>query len=62
MDDIDAIAVTNNPGLIGALLVAVNFAKSLAYAYQKPLIPVNHIKGHAAAAYLSNPDLPRTLL
>ena len=52
MDDIDAIAVTNNPGLIGALLVAVNFAKSLAYAYQKPLIPVNHIKGHIAANYI----------
>ena len=57
MDDIDAIAVTNNPGLIGALLVAVNFAKSLAYAYQKPLIPVNHIKGHIAANYICHPEL-----
>ena len=57
MDDIDAVAVTNNPGLIGALLVAVNFAKSLAYAYGKPLIPVNHIKGHIAANYICHSDL-----
>lgn len=57
MDDIDAIAVTSNPGLIGALLVAVNFAKSLAYSYNKPLIPVNHIKGHIAANYICHPDL-----
>ena len=57
MDDIDAVAVTNNPGLIGALLVAVNFAKSLAYSYHKPLIPVNHIKGHIAANYICHPDL-----
>lgn len=51
MDDIDAIAVTNCPGLIGALLVGVNFAKSLAYTYRKPLIPVHHIKAHIAAIY-----------
>ncbi len=51
MDDIDAIAVTNCPGLIGALLVGVNFAKSLAYTYRKPLIPVHHIKAHIAATY-----------
>lgn len=57
MDDIDAIAVTSNPGLIGALLVAVNFAKSLAYSYNKPLIPVNHIKGHIAANYICHPEL-----
>ena len=57
MDDIDAVAVTNNPGLIGALLVAVNFAKSLAYSYGKPLIPVNHIKGHIAANYICHPEL-----
>ena len=57
MDDIDAIAVTNNPGLIGALLVAVNFAKSLALTYHKPLIPVNHIKGHIAANYICHPAL-----
>ncbi len=52
MADIDAVAVTRNPGLIGALLVGVNFAKALALAYGKPLIPVDHIKGHIAATYL----------
>lgn len=57
MDDIDAVAVTSNPGLIGALLVGVNFAKSLAYSYRKPLIPVNHIKGHIAANYICHEDL-----
>ncbi len=57
LGDIGAIAVTANPGLIGALLVGVNFAKSLAFANNIPLVPVNHIHGHVAAAYLSNPDL-----
>ena len=57
LSDIDAIAVTAFPGLIGALLVGVNFAKSLAYANNIPLVAVNHIHGHVAAAYLSNPDL-----
>ena len=52
MDDIDAVAVTANPGLIGALLVGVNFAKALAVANNKPLIPVDHIKGHIATCYL----------
>ncbi len=51
LDDIDAVAVTNCPGLIGALLVGVNFAKSLAYSINKPLIPVHHIRGHIAANY-----------
>ena len=55
--DVGAIAVTAAPGLIGALLVGVNFAKSLAYANGIPLVPVNHIKAHVAAAYLSDPDL-----
>lgn len=55
--DIGAIAVTSHPGLIGALLVGVNFAKSLAYAKKIPLVPVNHIHGHVAAAYLSHPTL-----
>ena len=55
--DIGAIAVTSHPGLIGALLVGVNFAKSLAYANRIPLISVNHIHAHVAAAYLSVPDL-----
>ena len=55
--DIDAIAVTAFPGLIGALLVGVNFAKSLAYANKIPLVAINHIHGHVAAVYLSNPEL-----
>lgn len=57
MEDIDAIAVTSTPGLIGALLVGVSFAKGLAYTYNKPLIPVNHIMGHIAACYLCHEDL-----
>ena len=59
MDDIDAVAVTANPGLIGALLVGVNFAKALALSYGKPLIPVDHVKGHIAACYLTNEEPPR---
>lgn len=55
--DIDAIAVTSGPGLIGALLVAVNFAKSLAYANGIPLVPVDHIKGHIAANYITSKAL-----
>ena len=51
------MAVTAFPGLIGALLVGVNFAKSLAYAKNIPLVAVNHIKAHVAAAYLSAPTL-----
>ena len=57
LDGIDAIAVTANPGLIGALLVGVNFAKALAFANNKPLIPVNHIKGHVAANYFVHEGL-----
>ena len=55
--DIDAIAVTYGAGLLGALLVGVSFAKALAYALNKPLIAVNHIRGHLAAAYLDEPEL-----
>lgn len=55
--DIDAIAVTYAPGLIGAVLVGVNFAKAAALAMNKPLIPVHHIRGHIAANYLAYPDL-----
>lgn len=55
--DIDAIGVTSHPGLIGALLVGTNFAKGLAYSYNKPLIAVDHIKGHVAANYYSYPEL-----
>ena len=57
LDEIDGIAVTYAPGLIGALLVGVNFAKSLALAKQKPLIPVHHLRGHIAANYLTHPAL-----
>lgn len=55
--DIDAVAVTYAPGLIGAVLVGVNFAKAAAFAMGKPLIPVHHIRGHIAANYLAYPDL-----
>ena len=55
--DIDAVAVTYGPGLIGALLVAVNFAKSVAYALGRPLIPVHHLRGHIAANYIAFPAL-----
>ena len=52
LSDVECIAVTSHPGLIGALLVGVNFAKSLAYANDIPLVAVNHVKAHVAAAYL----------
>jgi N6-L-threonylcarbamoyladenine synthase len=55
--DIDAVAVTYAPGLIGAVLVGVNFAKAAAMSLGKPLIPVHHIRGHIAANYLAYPDL-----
>ena len=55
--DIDAIAVTYAPGLIGAVLVGVNFAKAAALALNKPLIPVHHIRGHIAANYIAYPEL-----
>lgn len=55
--EIDAVAVTYAPGLIGAVLVGVNFAKAAALALNKPLIPVHHIKGHIAANYLAYPEL-----
>ena len=55
--DIDAVAVTYAPGLIGALLVGVNFAKAAAMALNVPLVPVHHIKGHVAANYIAYPEL-----
>lgn len=55
--DIDAIAVTYGPGLVGALLVGVSTAKALAYALKKPLVPVNHIKGHIMANFVAHHDL-----
>ncbi|MBQ7119089.1 MAG: tRNA (adenosine(37)-N6)-threonylcarbamoyltransferase complex transferase subunit TsaD [Oscillospiraceae bacterium] len=56
-EEIDAVAVTFAPGLIGALLVGVGFAKALAFALGKPLIPVHHIRGHIAANYIAFPEL-----
>ena len=56
-DDIDAVAVTFAPGLIGAVLVGVNFAKAAALAMGKPLVSVHHIRGHIAANYIAYPDL-----
>ena len=55
--DIDYIAVTYAPGLVGALLVGVSAAKALSYALKKPLIPVHHIRGHICANYIEHPDL-----
>jgi len=57
IDDVDAVAVTFAPGLIGAVLVGVNFAKGLAYSAGKPLVPVHHLRGHIAALYLTHPEL-----
>ena len=57
LDDIDAIAVTQGAGLVGALLVGVTSAKALSYATKKPLIAVNHIKGHIAANFIAHKDL-----
>ena len=57
LHETDAIAVTYAPGLIGALLVGVNFAKGLAFASDKPLIPVHHLRSHIAANYLTHSDL-----
>src|SRR5215207_3031576 len=57
LDEVGSIAVTTRPGLIGALLVGVAAAKSLAYARKLPLVPVNHLEGHVAAAYLADPTL-----
>ena len=57
VNDVDAIACTFAPGLIGALLVGVNFAKGLSYASGKLLVPTHHIRGHIGALYLTNKDL-----
>ena len=56
-EEIDAVAVTYAPGLIGAVLVGVNFAKAAAMAMNKPLVPVHHIRGHIAANYIAYPEL-----
>ena len=57
LDDVDAIGVTYAPGLIGALLVGVNYAKGLALASGKPLVPVHHLRSHIAANYITHKDL-----
>ncbi len=57
LSDIDAIAVTYAPGLIGALLVGVNYAKGLSYSTGIPLVPVHHLRGHIAANYISNEEI-----
>lgn len=57
LDDIDAFAVTQGAGLLGALLVGVSFAKSLAFSTGKPLVPVSHIRGHISASYLTDKEL-----
>lgn len=56
INDVDAIAVTYGPGLVGALLVGVSTAKALSFVSKKPLIPVHHIKGHICANYIEHPD------
>jgi N6-L-threonylcarbamoyladenine synthase len=57
LEDVDRVAVTVRPGLIGALLVGLSAAKGIAYARSLPLVPVNHLEGHVAAAYLADPAL-----
>ena len=57
INDIDAVACTYGPGLVGALLVGVSYAKALSYAINKPLLGVNHIEGHIAANYITHKDL-----
>ena len=57
MEEIDLIACTYGPGLVGALLVGVSYAKALSYALKKPLIGTNHIHGHIAANYITYPQL-----
>lgn len=57
MSDIDAVAVTAGPGLVGALLVGVSYAKALAQSLNVPLVPVHHIEGHICANYIANPQL-----
>jgi N6-L-threonylcarbamoyladenine synthase len=55
--DMDGIAVTQGPGLIGSLLVGVSFAKAMAFSIKKPLVPVNHIEGHIYSAFIENPQI-----
>ena len=61
-DDVDVVACTYGPGLVGALLVGVSYAKALSYAINKPLVGTNHIEGHIAANYITHPDLKSPFL
>ncbi|HYK90625.1 MAG TPA: tRNA (adenosine(37)-N6)-threonylcarbamoyltransferase complex transferase subunit TsaD [Acidobacteriota bacterium] len=61
-EDIDGIAVTNGPGLIGSLLVGLSFAKAMAFSLNKPLVPVNHIEGHIYSAFIEHPGIAYPLL
>ena len=61
-EDIDGIAVTQGPGLVGSLLVGVSFAKAMAFSTGKPLIPVHHVEGHIFSAFIENPDIQYPLL
>jgi N6-L-threonylcarbamoyladenine synthase len=62
LPELDAVAVTQGPGLVGALLVGVQFAKGLAFAHDKPLVPVHHIAGHIEAPFLAHPGIERPAL
>ena len=62
LDDVDAVAVTAGPGLVGALLVGVNYAKGLVIAQKKPLVGVHHLEGHIYSNFLSHPELEPPLL
>ncbi len=57
LKDVDVVAVTNTPGLVGSLLVGVNFAKGISFALKKPLVAVNHLKAHVAANYITHKNL-----
>ena len=61
-DDIDGIAVTQGPGLIGSLLVGVSFAKAMAFSLKKPLVPVNHVEGHIYSAFIEHPQIEFPML
>ena len=62
MTDLDAIAVTQGPGLVGSLLVGVSFAKSLARVADRPLVPVHHLAGHIESLFLQHGELPLPLV
>ena len=61
-EDIDGIAVTQGPGLIGSLLVGLSFAKAMAFTLNKPLVPVNHIEGHICSAFIEHPEISYPVL